>query len=73
MPRSWEDLSNAHGIVEDNSPSGDFAFLADPVGLLSAKQRADLRDGLNELAKLRREVESDGANLALSQLMRPNT
>jgi hypothetical protein len=48
------------------TPDGEFAFLADPLGLLTGDQRDELRDDLAVLTKMRREVEADSASLRLA-------
>lgn len=48
------------------TPTGEFAFLKDPLALLSDDEQRDLRDELADLTRVRREAESEGAALRLS-------
>lgn len=52
--------------VVRESAGEEFAFMADPLHLLSPEERTALNDDLADLARLRREVEADGATLRLA-------
>lgn len=62
---SWSALG-ASVSAGTESPTGDFAFLADPLALLTDDQERELREDLAELTRRRREVESEGASLRLA-------
>lgn len=62
-PDAWRRLGDT---VETVTPEGDFAFLSDPLTLLSELQRSHLHQDLSELAKLRRDAEADGGSLRLA-------
>jgi hypothetical protein len=62
---TWAMLGTPVATSTD-TPTGEFAFLNDPLALLSDDEQRDLRDELADLTRLRREAESEGAVLRLS-------
>ncbi len=50
---------------DDGTPTADFAFVSDPLALLTSDQVRELREDLADLSKLRREVEAECASLRL--------
>lgn len=63
---SWRSLGAP--VVEPDAefPPEEFAFVANPLALLSDEEARELRDDLADLTRLRREVESEGASLRLA-------
>lgn len=66
MSQSTWNALGAPATVDSSSPTGDFAFLSDPLALLTEDQQRDLREDLADLTRLRREAESEGASLRLA-------
>lgn len=58
-------LGRAVEVTQDVNRD-EFAFMGDPLQLLSEDEREALNDDLAELARLRRETEAEGATLRLA-------
>lgn len=65
MTEHEQPLGQPVKVVPDEAGE-DFAFMADPLHLLSPEQRTALNGELADLARQRREVEADGATLRLA-------
>jgi len=61
---SWRTLANAN-TPPVPQPEGEFAFLDDLMSLFTHEQARQMQDALAQMAKERRETESDGASLRL--------
>lgn len=62
----WNTLGAPTATAPAESPTGEFAFLTDPLALLTDDQQRELREDLADLTRLRREAESEGSSLRMA-------